>query len=341
MNTTHRRSVGITLMVVTALGLAACTASADSDTDDGAESFPMTIDNCGTSVTFEEPPQRVMLLESAPVTILDGIGVFDRVIARAGFFPPEYYEPDLAAAVEEVPSLTDDLNASGHLQISQEAVIAEEPDLVLGLPDGISRQSLADAGINVLVQEEYCGDDDSDSETEAAAEPGSFDTLFEEIERYGQIFDRQQEADQLVDDLDARIEQVHREHPEGEQTAAVLYPTTAGGTMYAYGSGSMAQPQLEGLGLTNVFADNPTRVFEVQTEAVVAADPDVIVLLYQGSEDGITETVTSLPGAQDIEAVAQDRLITQMFNFTAPASPLTVDGLERMADQLDGQHEGE
>ncbi|WP_035769758.1 ABC transporter substrate-binding protein [Arthrobacter castelli] len=300
------------------------------DREAASAGFPVIVENCGTEVTFEAPPERVMLLESAPVTILDGIGVFDRVVARAGSFPPGYYDAGLSQAVESVPSVSDELNASGHLMISQEAVIGQTPDLVLGLPEGFSRQSLSAAGINVLTQELYCpgGADGADEAT--------FATLYDEIRRYGVVFDRRGAAAGLIKDLKSRVEAVKQRTADGKDlTAAVLYPTVGGGPLYAYGSASMAQPQLEAAGLANVFADSDERVFEVQAEQLIAADPDVLILLYQGREQGTKRAVTSLPGAQTIDAVAEDRIMTQLFNFTEPASPLTVKGLEMIAEQLD------
>lgn len=320
---------GAATMAAALLTLSACSGTGPEQNAEAAPpGFPVTVENCGTEVIFEAPPERVMLLESAPVTMLEGIGVFDRVIARAGSFPQGYYDGGLAEAVAAVPSVSDDLNASGHLMISQEAVIAQNPDLVLGLPEGFSRQSLSTAGINVLTQELLCA---------SGSAKASFETLYDEIRRYGVVFDRREKAAEFINDLKVRVEAVRERTADNrELTAAVLYPTVDGGPLYAYGSSSMAQPQLEAAGLKNVFAASGERVFEIQAEQLVAKDPDVLILLHQGSAQGIKKSVTSLPGAQTIDAVAGDRVITQLFNFTEPASPLTVKGLEMISEQLSG-----
>src|SRR5690606_25880904 len=96
----------------------------------GPEGFPLELANCEATVTVEAPPERIVLLESAPVTTLDGIGVLDRVVSRAGAFPLGYYTEDLVTRIEEIPALSEDIDASGHLLISQELVIAQDPDLV-------------------------------------------------------------------------------------------------------------------------------------------------------------------------------------------------------------------
>ena len=286
----------------------------------------ITVQSCGHEIVLDQPPDRVMLLETGPVTVLDELDVLDRVVARAGEFPAGYYDTDLAQRIADVPSLSDDIDAAGHLVLSQEPVVALEPDLVLGLPDGITTESLAGAGIPVVQQELFC------PTTEVEADFGLVD---DEIERLGRIFGREGAASALIADLQARVEAVHEQVADApERTAAVLYPSVGGGPVYAYGTGSMAHPQLEAAGFTNVFDATSDRVFEVQAEELVAQDPDVIVVLHQGDASGAVEAIRSLPGAATLRAVRDDQVAAQLFNFTEPATPLAVDGLERIVERF-------
>ena len=297
-------------------------------TGTGGEGFPLEIPNCEETLRFDAPPERIVLLESAPVTTLDGIGVLDRVVSRAGAFPPGYYDEDLAARMEEIPALSEDIDASGHLQISQELVIAQEPDIVFGMPDGVTREALADVGAQVVVQDVFCGTD---------GKRASFETLHATIEEYGRIFARAAEADSLITSLKERVAAVSESAAALETaTAAVLYPSVGGGPLYTYGAGSMATAQLDALGIENVFADTPDRVFEISAEPLLAADPDVLVVLHQSDGDGSALVAEMI--AQDqlssLRAVQEDALLPLLFNFAEPASPLVVDGLERIHDWL-------
>lgn len=96
----------------------------------------------------------------------------------------------------------------------------------------------------------------------------------------------------------------------------------------------MVQPQFDALGLRNLFEDNSERVFEVQPEVLIDLDPEVILVLYQGKKEEVENAVTSLPGGDQISAVVDDQVIYLLFNFTEPATPLTVTGLEKLADEL-------
>ena len=294
----------------------------------GGEGFPLEIPNCEATLRFDAPPERIVLLESAPVTTLDGIGVLEKVVSRAGAFPPGYYDEDLAARIEAILALSEDIDASGHLQISQELVIAQEPDIVFGLPDGVTREALADVGAQVVVQDVFCGTD---------GERASFETLHATIEEYGRIFDRAAEAESLIASLDERVAAVADSAAAlGTATAAVLYPSVGGGPLYTYGAGSMATAQLDALGIENVFADTPDRVFEISAEPLLAADPDVLLVLYQGEGDGsdLVAEMIAQDQLSSLRAVQQDALLPLLFNFAEPASPLVVDGLEQIHDWL-------
>lgn len=314
------------LFVVAAMVMTACGDVATVERESGAgspEGYPLTLENCGHEITFEAPPERVTLLESAPVTILDGLGVFDHVRSRAGHFPLEYYDGELARKVQDVEAFSEDMDASGHLMISEEVVVAQSPDLVLGLPDGITREGLADAGGVVLTQELYC---------EESGGEAFFDDLYAEIDRYGRIFDRAQEAEALNTELSDRVAAVEEQTRDEDRSAAVLYPSVGGGPLYTYGTASMAHPQLAAAGLENVFADVDERVFEVQTEELIDRDPDVLIVLYQGEEQDAKDALSQRSGLEVVSAVAKGDVHYQLFNFTEPASPLVVDGLERIAE---------
>ena len=321
--------------LVGAVGLTAACGEAGGTggaSDGGAagatEGFPLELPNCEATLTFDAPPERIVLLESAPVTTLDGIGVLDRVVSRAGAFPPGYYDEDLAARIEAIPTLSDEIDASGHLQISQEMVIAQEPDIVLGLPDGVTREAMADAGAQVVVQNVYCASDH---------ERSSFETLHEQIETYGRIFDHGEQAEELSTSLQERIDAASESAKElTTATAAVLYPSVGGGPLYTYGAASMVTAQLDALGIENVFADTAERVFEISAEPLLAADPDVLIVLHQTDGDGsdVTEEMISQDQLGSLRAVQDQALLPLLFNFAEPASPLVVDGLERIHEWL-------
>lgn len=316
----------ILLLAPLVMLLAACSSSPSSSGAPQA-GFPLTITNCGHEVTFDEPPQRIVLLESAPVSGLDRLGLLDRVVARAGAFPPSYYPDDVNATLARVPSLTEQTDATGHFQVSTEEILAQQPDLVMGVPDGISRDSIEATGVPVLEQSVKCAGE---------GEPATWQSMYDEIRVYGQVFDRMDAARRLAASLRDQVEGVRARAAQGpERRAAVLYPTVGGGSGYAYGAVSMAHPQLEAAGLTNVFADVDERVFEVSAEEVIARNPEVVVLLHvDGPPQQVRRAFLAQPGIGRVAALRNDAVRVQLYNFTEPSTPLSVQGLRGIVEQF-------
>lgn len=316
------------MLATAALVLATTTAcGADAAGDEAtADGFPVTLENCGAEVTFDAPPERVVMLKSSAVPYLHALGVMDQVVARAGDYPADYYDAETQAELDDIPLLTDEMDTSGHLQISKEVVIAEEPDLVLGEVDNLSRDTLDAVDIDLLEEPAMC--------PEGVDDPG-FDDVYSQLEAYGKVFDREDEAAKAVADLRKRVTELEKQKVGEGRTAAVLYPTVGGGVTYAYGTRSMAHPQLEAAGFEDAFADVDERVFEVSTEDLLKRDPDVIILLHNaGDPKQVEESITQLAGAEDLTAVRNGDVMAQLFNFTEPPSALSVDGLERIIDRF-------
>ena len=304
---------------------AACGAGAAGD-ESAVEGFPVTMKNCGADVTIDAPPERVVMLKSSAVPYLHALGVMDKVVARAGDYPADYYDAATQSELDDIPLLTDEMDAGGHLQISKEVVIAEEPDLVLGEVENLSRDTLDAVDIDLLEEPAMC--------PEGVKEPG-YDDVYSQLEAYGKVFDREDQATKAVADLRKRVTELEKKKVGDGRTAAVLYPTVGGGVTYAYGTRSMAHPQLEAAGFEDVFADVDERVFEVSTEDLLERDPDVIILLHNaGDPKKVEQSITQLAGAEDLTAVKNGDVMAQLFNFTEPPSAPSVDGLEKIIDRF-------
>jgi iron complex transport system substrate-binding protein len=317
---TVRRTATTAAAVLLLAPLAACG-------EDGADAT-ISVENCGDTVELDGAPERVVMLKSAAAVTLHELGVLDRVVARAGVYPEEYYDADTLAAIDEVPLLTDRTDTSGHLQISREEVVAQTPDLVLGQTETITRDTLASNDISLIEEPAFCGSLEGDA---------TFDDLYDQVRLYGEVFERTDEADAYVAELEERVAAIRDRVPADEdRTVAVLYPTVGGGVTYAYGRGSMSAPLVEAAGLENVFGDVGDRVFEVSAEEIVARDPDVIILLRSdGDAAEVTEALTSLAGADALRAVQSGALLPLLLNYAEPPTPLAVDGLEQVVDFLE------
>lgn len=315
------RSSAVAMCGLLLLPLAACGG-------DGGGDAAITVENCGAEVELDGAPENVVLLKSAAVPALHALDVLDRVSSRAGEYPPEYYDDATNAAIEEIPLLTDRVDTSGHLQISREEVVAEQPDLVIGEVENLSRDTLAASDIPLVEEPAFCGSLEGEA---------SFEDVYDQVRLYGEIFERTEEAEDYVSERTERVADLEAQvDPNETRTAAVLYPTVGGGVTYAYGTGSMSHPVIAAAGLENVFADQSERVFEVSAEEIVARDPDVLILLHGvGDPAAVTEAITLLPGGSGLRAIENDAVLPLLLNFAEPPTPLAVDGVEKVQTFLE------
>ncbi|MBC3186732.1 ABC transporter substrate-binding protein [Corynebacterium sp. zg-331] len=327
----HRKAAPARVVLAAGLGAALLVTSGCASSQDAAApapdggAYPVTVRNCGQDVTFQQAPRNALLLNSAPVSTLSALGVLDSVTARAGAYPESYYSAADNAQLAAMTSLTDQLDGTGHLQLSKDAVLAQGADAVFGHLDNVDRESLDRAGIPEIVEPIFC---------HSRTTPASMDDVYDQVNLYGRIYGVPQKAEEVNATLRERIAAASAEaraddRPDRPTTAAVLYPTVGGGATFAYGQRSMATPQLEAAGLDNVFADMSERVAEINVEELLRRDPDVIVLLYsQGDPQRVRQALEALPGADRLTAVREGNVMVQLLNYTEPASPVTVTGLE-------------
>ncbi|WP_206518148.1 ABC transporter substrate-binding protein [Rhodococcus sp. X156] len=197
--------------------LAGCGAGVGGESASAVEGYPLTVRNCGAEVTLDAPPERVVMLKSSAVPYLHALGLLDKVVARAGAYPAEYYDEATRAELDKIPLLTDKTDTAGHLQISKEVVIAQEPDLVLGEIDNLNRDTLAAAGIPLLEEPAMCA--------EGVRNP-SFDEVYRQMTFYADVFDVPDRGAAAAAGLAERVRTLTASVDASTQrTAAVLYPT--------------------------------------------------------------------------------------------------------------------
>lgn len=324
---TPRRAVGL---VLAGLLVAACGSGGTATTTTAG--FPLSFENCAEQVTIGSPPQRVVILGPEAIPLLAAAGALDRVVARAGELPLEIYPAEYRSAVEGIRVIGGDATSAGTAQITLESVIAEAPDLVIGYePRGttVTRSGLAGAGIPMMVIPSYC--------TDRSLQPNpTFDDVYAQIELYGRVFGTPVPATTAADTARRAIESVTagRQGNPG-RTAAALFVPVGGGALSAYGDASMADAQMEAVGLRNVFRDVRDRVIDVGIEEVLARNPDVLILLHvTGTPDEIEAALRAYPGVESLAAVRDDRLLALQFEYTDPPTPLSVAGLQRLDEQF-------
>ena len=298
-------------------------ADADASTDAAASGYPLTIDNCGTEVTFEAAPERVVTIKSSTLELLLALGLEDRVVGAAftdGPVPDEY--ADAASGIE---ILSDKVP-------SQEVTLAAEPDLVFaGWESNLSaegagdRDTLAKLGVATYVAPAACKGEGY------MPNPLTFDEVFREFEEAGAIFDVPDAAADLVATQRAALDAIE---PSDAGLTALWYSS---GDDTPYVGAGIGAPQMimDAAGLENIAADVEDTWTSMGWEAIVAADPDVIVLVdaaWNTAEQKIAH-LESNPATAALPAVQHQRYLVVDFPATE-AGVRNVGAVESLVDQL-------
>jgi iron complex transport system substrate-binding protein len=281
----------------------------------------VSLDNCGTLVDFKDAPERVITIKSTSTEMLLALGLGDRIIGTAfqdGAVDPEWAEEAAGLTVmsDKVPG--------------QEAVLEAEPDLVYaGWESNFSaegageRESLESLGIHTLVSPAAC--------KEEGYKPAklSFEDIFDEISMVGSVF--RTDASELVASQRAIVEAIE---PDTRGLSALWYSS---GSDTPYVGAGIGAPQLvlETIGLDNIAGGIADTWSPFSWEAVVDANPDVIVLVDAtwNTAAAKIEMLESNPATANLDAVINGRYLTVPFP-AAEAGVRSASAASDLATQL-------
>ena len=307
-----------------AAGSPATTAGTPAASSSPSASFsPVTLDNCGTKVTVTTPPQRVVTIKSTSTEMLLALGLQDVIVGTAfadGPAPAKYAE-----AAAAIPVLSDKVPG-------QESLLTSRPDFVYGgwesnfSPDGAGdRASLAALQIGTYVSPAAC------KEPGYQPDPLTFDDVFGEIREVAGIFGVPDRAETLIS---AQKDQLATIQKPVKTTTALWYSS---GSDTPYVGAGIGAPQMimDAVGITNIFEGVHDTWTPVGWEQVVAADPDVIVLVdatWNTAAKKI-ELLEQNPATSQLAAVREHRYLTVPFASTE-AGVRNVDAAASLSQQL-------
>lgn len=325
---------------VLTLAVAGCGASdTGGDQAASADGFPLTLQNCGRSVTVDAPPQRAVSLNQGSTEILLSLGLADRLAGTATWTDP--VRADLAEANATVPRLADN-------KPSLEVVLDAEPDFVsasfggtLG-PGGVAdRDRFEQLGVPTYLSPTDCDGKSAVSVNSdgARTEPLRIDSVYTEIRQLAAIFDVEDRGEALVASLQQRL------------AAAAATAGTHADTSIAYWFSDLNTPYMAGccgssgiitaaVGARNIFADTTDEWPQVSWEAVADRDPSVLVLADLSRRtiegDALDSKIAFLrahPVTSQLTAVREQRFVVVNGADLNP-SLRTVDGVEKLAAAL-------
>lgn len=272
-----------------------CAPTPAPDTDAAAAGYPVTVDNCGVTTTYDRPPARAVALNQHAIETLLALGLENSMVGTS--YLDDRILPEYQAAYDSVPVLAEEYP-------SYESLLAVEPDFVYGgwesafdEKEGRGRQRLADAGIPTRLNIEDCLD-----------HPVSLTTVDDEIRDVGTIFGVQDRAER-------QIEKLHRElalsgdKVRGVRPVRVAVYDSGEATVFTSGGKGIGNLMIEAAGGVNLFADVPRVWGDVSFEQFAERAPEAI-LIYDYGDQPVADKkrfLTEHPLLQHVPAVQQQR----------------------------------
>ncbi|CRZ19131.1 ABC transporter substrate-binding protein [Mycolicibacterium neworleansense] len=282
--------------LASALVTSGCAATAAPEAAGNAPpGFPVTIDNCGVSTTYDRPPARAVALNQHAIETLLALGLQHSMVGTS--YLDDRILPEYQAAYDSIPVLAQEYP-------SYEALLAVEPDFVYGgwesafdEKEGRGRQRLTEAGVHTYLNIEDC-----------LSEPVAMSTVDDEIRNLGTIFGVSDRAEQQIEKLHGQLAQSQAQ-VRGVRPVRVAVYDSGEATVFTSGGKGIGNLMIEAAGGVNVFADVPKVWGDVSFEQFAERAPEVIVIYDYGDQPvaGKKRFLTEHPLLQHVPAVEHQR----------------------------------
>jgi iron complex transport system substrate-binding protein len=321
-------------------GLAACGSSSSSTTthaSTGATAsttthYPVTIENCGTPITFTSAPTRAVSNDINTTEDMLALGLEHSMVGTFGVTGdgpvgqpvPTQYE----AGFKEVRDVSSNY-------FTLEPLVGLRPDFLFagwnyGLQKGtrLTPQVLAKFGIKTLALTESCAQVQADTPTL------TINDTYTDITNLGTIFNVQKRADALVDQMKAQIAAVQAKVKGLKPVSVFDYDS---GTSAPFSAGGLATPEalIQLAGGTNIFSTLRQTFTTVSWEQVVKAQPQCIIINDYGTPTWQQKLkfLRSFPAARDLPAVKDNCIIHLSYDEVTP-SPRNAQAVVALAKLL-------
>ena len=264
-------------------------------------------------ITITDDLERTVYINGVPQRIVSHVPSITETIFALGLEEKVVGVSDYCDYPEEAklkPSIGNYFNPS------VENIVALNPELVLtdGHSDSIAQ--LDSLGITYMV-----------------IDPKDIDGILKDIELLGKVTDTEKEAENLIKDMQQRISYVIAQVEDAPRLKVFyIIDATDLSSPWTAGPGSLIDSLITMAGGENIAAKAQGAWIQFSLEAVVASDPEIIILpVKHGTAFTSPEVLKQHPAWQETTAVKEDRIFTIDADLVDRSGPRIVQGLEEIA----------
>ena len=293
---------------------------ADKTQADAQDShYPLTISTYNYALepveyTFEKAPERVITFWSNSLETMLALGLGDRIVCAVGMNEEDVL-PELKPELEKMKNTeyyTDfkDSNAA----MSKETAIMMDPDFILAWKSSFSDKTIGDVG---YWHENGVG-------TYMALNSNNVSKLrtveneYQDILTIGKIFDVEDKAQALVDEMKAEVERVTSQTKDMEKKS-VLIVEFVKDKIWTYDETYLAGDMVKAMGGNLINTER-----EIGEENIVELDPDVLIVI--GNEEK-KQQVMENPAFASLKAVQNGNVTPISLSEVYTSGVRTINGL--------------
>lgn len=262
-------------------------------------------DSSGNDFEIKSPPKKVISLYGALNDLLISLGAVDKIVART-------------KADENIKEIAHLPSIGTHMRPNPELVIAQKPDLVLQLKGRTEALANLDvlkgAGIPTVV-----------------FEIESFQDLFTVTRQLGEIMDKEQEARNLIEDWQRRLDRLEKKGPQKKPRVfyEARYPN-----LLAAGAKGIINDIIHTAGGINI-VEQPKKLARVNEEFLFLKDPDAYII-QEGPMNPAPEPFNQRPGFENLKARERVLYVDER-KFSRPG-PYSIEAAEKLHEWLFTEH---
>ncbi|MEO0089119.1 MAG: helical backbone metal receptor [candidate division WOR-3 bacterium] len=160
--------------------------------------------------------------------------------------------------------------------------------------------------------------------------PQSLNEMFEEIIKIGEIFNKKEKAEKLVDSLREELNKIKK-----LKNRLKVYIEINANPPITIGKNSFLNDLLELIGLENIFADKLIPYPTVKHEEIILKNPDYIIILHPESK---AKDFSLRFGYEKIKAVKSGKIIDNLDpNYFLRNSPRVIEGIKILSRLLNNE----
>lgn len=273
-------------------------------------SFPVTIkDASDQEVVIDEKPEKLVSLMPSNTEIVFALGLGDELVGVSDY--------------DNYPAETAEKEKVGGMEFNVEKIISLNPDVVLAHASSAHNsteglQQIRDAGIDVVV----------------VNDAANFEDVYGSIDMIGQATGTTKEAEQLVADMKEKLADIKEKAATiSDSNKKSVYIEVSEDPLFTTGKNTFMQEMLDTINASNVFSEEGW--IQVDQEAVIAANPDVIITTYGAyAKEKPIDQISSRKGWEDITAVKEKQIVDVDSDMVTRSGPRLVEGVEAIAEAV-------